>query len=177
VPGTERVPAASELRDILSPRLPEYILPAAVVPVSRLPLNANGKLDRAALPPPSPSHFGEATVVIPASEAEHAVAAIFSDVLEVQTVGRAGDFFDLGGYSLSAIRVQNRVRRELGADLQLRTLFETRTVSGLAAAVEAARNGANAPGLVAVLRARPRGVPRRRDDPSAGTPFPSGEGR
>jgi hypothetical protein len=106
-----------ELRAFLKQRLPEYMLPAAVVALDALPLTPNGKLDR----------------VAPRTPAEAQLAAIWSAVLGRERVGVHDNFFALGGHSLLAAQMIARARRALNADLTLRALFEAPTVAGLAA--------------------------------------------
>ncbi|MER7759883.1 amino acid adenylation domain-containing protein [Streptomyces sp. NPDC097619] len=133
-------PVPAEVRAELARTLPEYMVPL-VVPVPALPVTANGKLDRAALPAPedptaSADRRGDGGP--PEGETEELVAAVWRSVLGVDRVARHDDFFALGGHSLSATRVAARLRQALFLELPLHTLFEHRTVAGLAAAVETA---------------------------------------
>ncbi|HLM66012.1 MAG TPA: amino acid adenylation domain-containing protein, partial [Longimicrobium sp.] len=143
VPGDKRIVAylvgdadAEPLRAHLRTRLPEYMVPAAFVPMDALPLTPNGKLDRKALP--APDFAGdEDAYVAPRTPAEEALAAVWADVLRVERVGVTDTFFELGGHSLLATRVVSRVRDALGVELPLRALFEGPTVAALAERVEA----------------------------------------
>lgn len=126
-----------ELRAAVAQRLPAYMVPAAVVPLDRLPLTPNGKLDRAALPAPEQVVLaGAAATVEPRTDTERAVAAIWADVLRLESVSVLDDFFGLGGHSLLATQVIARVRSTLGVQLPLPSLFLAPTVAGLAALVD-----------------------------------------
>jgi len=129
------------LRAWLAERLPEYLVPAAVVPLEAFPLNPNGKVDRGALPVPA---FGaRAEGVAPRTETEVALAAVWAEVLRVDRVYGDDAFFDLGGQSLLAAQVTARVRDRLGVELPLRRVFEEPTLAALAAAVDAERDAAH----------------------------------
>ncbi|WP_425444405.1 amino acid adenylation domain-containing protein [Saccharothrix carnea] len=120
---------AGELRALAVRSLPDYMVPSAFVTLDRLPLNANGKLDRRALP--APGRGASAGRTAPRTEAEKAVAAIWADVLGEEP-GVEDDFLHLGGDSIQAIRVTSRVRTAFGVDLSSRAVFEAGTVAGLA---------------------------------------------
>jgi amino acid adenylation domain-containing protein len=143
VPAGEAAPSASELRDALTRRLPEYMVPAAIVCIDRIPLTANGKLDRGALPEPDEAGAAaDDAYVAPRTPVEEVLAGIWADVLRRDRVGAADDFFALGGHSLLATRVVARMRQVLGVELSLRALFEASTVQALAARVDALRQTA-----------------------------------
>ncbi len=132
-------PAIGEWRGYLKERLPEYMVPAAFVTVDELPLTPNGKVDRqalAALEPANQSSEGE--YVGPSNEIEACVAAVWSEVLEVERVGLQDDFFVLGGHSLMATQVVSRLREKLKVTVPLRSLFDQPTVQGMAAIIERA---------------------------------------
>ncbi|MEW5927424.1 MAG: non-ribosomal peptide synthase/polyketide synthase, partial [Gemmatimonadota bacterium] len=136
--GVEPTPA--ELRAHLAAWLPDYMVPAAFVPLERLPLGVSGKVDRRALPAP---HWGaEAAYAAPRTPVESALAEAFAAVLQRERVGIHDGFFELGGHSLLATRVTSRLHRELGVEVPLRALFEAPTVAALAARVEAALDAA-----------------------------------
>jgi pristinamycin I synthase-3/4 len=129
---------ADALRDRLRQSLPEYMVPAAFVALERLPLTANGKLDRKALP--APEYAAEADrYVAPRSPTEEVLAGIWAEVLRLERVGVEESFFELGGHSLLATRVVSRVRELFGVELPLRALFEGPTVAELAGRVEEMR--------------------------------------
>ncbi|MEP7121093.1 MAG: non-ribosomal peptide synthase/polyketide synthase [Byssovorax sp.] len=151
-------PTSAELRDALKERLPEYMVPAAFVVLDALPLTASGKIDRKALPAPSASAVEARAYVAPRGPVESALAAIFTEVLAIPTVGAHDDFFDLGGHSLLATRIMARVRASFAVDLPLRALFDAPTPSALAGRVEAALragHGVAAPPMVRVPREGP----------------------
>ncbi len=129
VAGQELRPDA--LREHLRERLPVHMLPAAFVILESLPLTANGKLDRRALP--APEYPATRTDRAPRTPQEQVLAELFAEVLCVPRVGLDDSFFDLGGHSLLATRLVAKARSALGVELELRSLFETPTVAGLAA--------------------------------------------
>jgi amino acid adenylation domain-containing protein len=131
---TDADPAA--LRDHLRGRLPDHLVPAAIVPVADLPLTVNGKLDVAALPRPD---LTPAAGRAPRGRAEEQLCALFAQVLGLERVGPQDDFFDLGGHSLLATRLLSRARTALAAELVLRDLFDAPTPAELA--VRAASRG------------------------------------
>ncbi|RSD09445.1 amino acid adenylation domain-containing protein [Amycolatopsis eburnea] len=123
---------AAELRKFLGHRLPEHLVPSAFVVLDELPVNASGKLDRAALPEPAEE---TADYVAPGSPEEQLIADIWSEVLGVPRVGLGDDFFALGGHSVLAAKVRMRLQAAFGVDLSLPVLFQTTTVAALAAVV------------------------------------------
>ncbi|HYW07623.1 MAG TPA: amino acid adenylation domain-containing protein, partial [Longimicrobium sp.] len=145
--------SASELRDHLRTKLPEYMIPTAFVLLEALPLTANGKVDRGALPPPAAGGADGGEHVAPRTPMEELVAGIWADVLGRERVGAHDGFFEMGGHSLRATRVISRVRSAFGVELPVRALFDSPTVAGLAARVEAARRGGGAAELPPLVRA------------------------
>ena len=128
VTGHRRDPA--EVRAALAERLPAYMVPAAVVVLDALPLTVNGKLDTRALP--APEYQDADRYRAPASAVEEILAGIYAQVLGVERVGVDDSFFDLGGDSLSAMRVIAAVNTGLDAGLAVRAVFEAPTVAQLA---------------------------------------------
>ncbi|MEU6126562.1 amino acid adenylation domain-containing protein [Streptomyces sp. NPDC047123] len=122
------VPDGGAIRGDLAVRLPEYMVPAAVMVVGALPLTVNGKLDKRALPEPE---FSGGVYRAPSSPVEEVLAEIFARVLEVARVGVDDSFFDFGGNSLSAMRVVAAVREAFDSEIGVRALMEAPTVRGL----------------------------------------------
>ena len=123
---------AETLRDHLSEHLPEYMVPSAFVALESFPLTPNGKLDRKALPAPDGAAYVTRVYEAPQGEVETKVAAIWEEVLAVERVGRHDNFFELGGHSLLAVKMIERMRR-MGLNADVRALFNSPTLSGLAA--------------------------------------------
>ena len=123
----------AELRAALAERLPAYMVPTAVVVVEALPLTVNGKLDQRALP--APEYQGGGRYRAPVSAVEELLAGIYAQVLGVERVGVDDSFFELGGDSLSAMRLIAAVNTGLDAGLSVRTLFEAPTIAQLASRI------------------------------------------
>jgi acyl carrier protein len=137
VANQEAISTRKALRGYLRERLPNYMVPAALVFLDALPLTPNGKVDRAALPAPDQlrPEPGEAFVA-PRTRIEVKLAEIWAQVLGLERVGVHDSFFDLGGHSLLATQVMSRVRETFHMDLPLRCIFERPTIGGLAAFIE-----------------------------------------
>jgi amino acid adenylation domain-containing protein/non-ribosomal peptide synthase protein (TIGR01720 family) len=128
----------SSLLAWLRARLPDYMVPAAIVTLDALPLTANGKLDRNALPPPSGERWGmSAAYAPPETDAERTLAAIWAQVLGVPQVGRYDNFFELGGDSIVSIQVV-ALAAQAGLRIAPRHFFQEGTLAGLAALAEPA---------------------------------------
>ncbi|MBZ4423386.1 condensation domain-containing protein, partial [Myxococcus sp. RHSTA-1-4] len=164
VPGDKRLVAyvvptspgldTSAVRAFVAKQLPEYMVPSAVVELSALPLNANGKVDRKALPAPDLSARRE-QYVAPRTPTEQTLAELFAQVLGVERVGVHDDFFDLGGHSLLATQLVTRVNSALHVGLGVRALFEAPTVAGLAQSIQSATSASHLPALTRALRDGP----------------------
>jgi acyl-coenzyme A synthetase/AMP-(fatty) acid ligase/acyl carrier protein len=127
---------ASELRDHTAKVLPDHMVPAAFVALDSLPLTANGKLDRVALPAPERDAVTSSQYVPPRTETEEAIAAIWADVLGVDRVGMADSFFALGGDSIRGLHITARTKAAFAVDLSPRDVLTARTVAALADLVE-----------------------------------------
>ncbi|HEY2511451.1 MAG TPA: amino acid adenylation domain-containing protein, partial [Polyangiaceae bacterium] len=123
--------ATADLRARLVASLPEYMVPSAYVRLEAMPLTPNGKLDRKALPAPEVGAHAVRDFQAPEGDVEAALADIWANVLEVESVGRNDNFFALGGHSLLAVTLIDRMRRA-GFDIDVRALFATPTIAGLA---------------------------------------------
>jgi acyl carrier protein len=142
VPGDPRLVAYvvgdadfETLRAHLRRHLPEYMLPAAFVRLDRLPLSPNGKLDREALPAPV---YGasDASYVAPRTPVEEVLAGIWSELLHVSRVGVTDQFFELGGDSVTVMRLVSEVRSTFRLDLSIRTVFSAPTLESMAREIE-----------------------------------------
>ena len=114
------------------------MVPSAIVMLEALPMNTNGKVDRAALPAPDES-IADYGYVAPRNPSEALLTGIWADVLGLQQVGIHDNFFELGGHSLLATQLISRVQDGFTVELPLRRLFESPTVAGLMEHIEAAR--------------------------------------
>ncbi|MFI0977448.1 amino acid adenylation domain-containing protein [Streptomyces sp. NPDC021093] len=147
----------ASLREHAAAVLPNYMVPTALVPLDGFPLTPRGKIDRSALPVPelTPPPSGSA----PGSPAEQDMCALFAEVLGLPSVGVHDSFFALGGNSLLATRLVNRVRVRTGRELTLAALFQARTPALLAEAVDSAPEASAAPGPVRRSTARKEVTP------------------
>ena len=132
----------SELRRYLKERLPEYMVPGVWVEMERLPVTANGKLDRRGLPEPGGERPElESGYEEPGTETEKKLAEIWAQVLGVEKVGVHDNFFDLGGHSLLATQIISRTRKTLQIELPLRRFFEAPTIAEQASAISEIETG------------------------------------
>ncbi|MEN9726793.1 MAG: hypothetical protein RL434_1159 [Pseudomonadota bacterium] len=154
------------LREAIRRRLPEFMVPSAVVVLSELPRTPNGKLDRKALPAPGPL-TGDASRRAPETETEQALAELWSDILGVEQISRDDDFFALGGHSLLLLRLRARVNAHFASSLSMRQLFSCPLLKQQAVLVETQENadpGSGDEGATSaepILQARDRAAFRR----------------
>ncbi len=125
----------AQVRRFAADHLPEFMVPTVVLTIDSVPLTANGKLDRRALP--EPEFFSSAAYRAPEDERERALAELFAEVLGCDRVGVDDSFFELGGHSLSATRLISRIRVVLGVEVPIRTVFDAPTVARLAVGLDA----------------------------------------
>ncbi|HEX6526329.1 MAG TPA: amino acid adenylation domain-containing protein [Streptosporangiaceae bacterium] len=169
----------SMLRDFVAQRLPDYLVPTGFKALGRLPLNANGKVDRAALPAPEREIGGPASS--PRGPTEERLADLWRTLLPAAgnrlSVGREDSFFALGGNSLLAARLMFRIREEFDVELGLAAFYESPSLAASAAAIDAARPGDHVAVLVPRSAAAPSSIGRRdrsayRVAASRSTPLP-----
>ncbi|ARN83986.1 hypothetical protein B1812_21560 (plasmid) [Methylocystis bryophila] len=129
-------PAAGELRAALQAHLPDYMLPSAFVTLDALPLTANGKVDRKALPAPDLGALQAHRYVAPRTATEAALCRIWAQTLGLERVGVEDNFFELGGHSLDAIRAISRITQEIGIGLPLALLYDVDTLAKLAISLD-----------------------------------------
>jgi amino acid adenylation domain-containing protein len=152
VPQDGRPPGGAELRAFLRDRLPDFMVPSAYVPLRELPLTANGKFDRDALPEPDPDALREGPAPAPAgTPLQETLLGIWAEALGLRRAGREpaigihDDFFELGGHSLLAADAIMRVNEVLRTEVSVRDLFQAPTVAGLSRRIEAAGQAARDP--------------------------------
>ncbi|MFP2934630.1 condensation domain-containing protein, partial [Pyxidicoccus sp. 3LG] len=159
-PGDKRLVAyavapgadTSALKEALRQKLPEYMVPSALVLLEALPLTTNGKVDRKALPVPELRTVQAESFVAPRTPTEQRLASLWTEVLGVERVGVADSFFELGGHSLLATRLVSRIRSAFQVELPVRALFEASTLAALAQRLDSALQGVSLPPLTRVPR-------------------------
>ena len=157
-PGAEVEPG--QLRGYLRERLPDYMLPAAVVKLERMPLTDNGKVDRKQLPEPEQGSEGGPPEMAARGPVEELLAGIWSQLLGRERIGVHDNFFELGGHSLLATQAISRIRAVFGVELPLRALFETADLAELAERVEQQRRAGTEQQIPPLtVRERPGWVP------------------
>jgi len=131
----EKMTDSTGLKEHLSRTLPNYMIPSYFVPLDRMPLTPNGKIDRKALPPPGSSHThlnaAGATYVSPETENEKIIAAAWKEILQVEEVGIYDNFFDLGGNSLNVIQLNRELKKTFGIEISIASMFRNLTISFL----------------------------------------------
>ncbi|MEL5246185.1 amino acid adenylation domain-containing protein [Serratia nevei] len=138
----DRSALQGQLRAYLSERLPEYMVPSAYVWLDALPLTANGKLDRRALPEPERAAVGTREYAAPQGETETTLARVWCELLEIGQIGRHDNFFELGGHSLLAVRLSSQLRQQ-GITLPVQAIFNHPILTELAERID--RRTAEAP--------------------------------
>ncbi|WP_038296370.1 hybrid non-ribosomal peptide synthetase/type I polyketide synthase [[Scytonema hofmanni] UTEX B 1581] len=123
--------SSQELRQFLQAKVPDYMIPSSLIRLENIPLTANGKIDRRALPLPEQDLSQEVDFIAPRTPTEQAIADIFATVLRLESVGINNNFFELGGHSLLATQVISRLRETFQIDLPLVSLFTSPTVAGI----------------------------------------------
>ncbi len=136
VPQSEKTITINEIRQFLKAKLPDYMIPNAFVILDALPLTANGKIDRRALPPPESSSEPSDKYAAPRTPIEDILVTVWSEVLKVEKVGINDNFFELGGHSLLATKLVAQIRDRLKVELPLRQLFNSATLAELAQGIE-----------------------------------------
>ncbi|MBC9929148.1 non-ribosomal peptide synthetase [Chitinophaga qingshengii] len=150
------VPEGPFLRDdiihYLEDKLPEFMIPSLLMEMEKLPLTANGKINRQALPDPDMSLLLTTTWVAPRNATEKQLADIWQQLLNLERVGIYDNFFNIGGHSLLAMRLVAAIRREMNTELTIKSLFLYPTIAGLADLVQAAGEGLQLPPVEAAER-------------------------
>ncbi|WP_166481988.1 amino acid adenylation domain-containing protein [Scytonema sp. UIC 10036] len=149
VPQPEQTPTVSELRQFLKKKLPDYMIPNAIVILESLPLTPNGKVDRRALPTPVNSSNSD-TFVSPRNTVELQLVQIWSNILKVDLVGVKDNFFDLGGHSLLASYLMSQVKQQFGKDIPLPIFLQHPTIEDLAGLLQKNANTFSSSPLVAI---------------------------
>ncbi|MCX4820171.1 amino acid adenylation domain-containing protein [Streptomyces sp. NBC_01142] len=158
VPAAGRRTTAGGLRAHAAGRLPDYMVPSVIVILDRIPLTPNGKVDTARLPVPEHHRSDQHIGAPPSTPREAALCALVAEVVGIPQVGADRDFFEVGGHSLSALRLADRIRTTLGLEMTVRDVFRARTVRALAGLLDRA-GPAGAPPLLTRADRRPDRIP------------------
>ncbi|MCP4702245.1 MAG: amino acid adenylation domain-containing protein, partial [Gammaproteobacteria bacterium] len=157
IPYSGQLLENTELRNFLTERLPDYMIPSAFVPLETMPLTPSGKIDRRALAQLSVDNFqlSKEAFVAPQTPEEELLAGIWVSVLGIERAGVHDNFFELGGHSLLATQVMSRLRDTFDIELPLRELFESPTIAGLSKCLAFARRESVLPPITPVNRSEP----------------------
>ena len=150
-------PEPQELRDKLKLVLAGYMIPSAFVPLKKIPMTVNGKVDKKSLPAPERSHFASGQeVVLPENELEESLLEIWESVLNISPISTDDNFFDIGGHSLIAVELFDKIRNKIGIQLPLAVLFEAPNIREMAGYIQDARkeNDVRAPVAVRINEAK-----------------------
>ena len=155
----EAAELSTTLRTYLAKWLPEYMVPTAIVGVERIPLTANGKVDRKALPAPEGEAYAQGSYEPPQGEMEEILANLWQELLGVERVGRLDNFFELGGHSLLGVRLLARIWKAFGVELPITILFTRPRLEQLTQAVKEARSAGEQPLLPMTPISRQQPIP------------------
>ncbi len=160
VPTPGPVPTVVQLQGFLKEKLPEYMVPSAIIVLDDLPLTASGKVDRRALPAPEWSRDElQGEFVAPRTPVEEVLVSIWSQALGIERVGIHDNFFELGGHSLLATQIISRTREIFRLDMALRTIFEAPTVAEMSQTIIAQENTPGQVEQVALLLKTVKDIP------------------
>jgi len=143
VSSSEDAPSSSDLRQYLTGKLPQYMIPAFFVPLGALPLSPTGKLDRSALPPPRVDAETANCPDADATQLEKTLVELWQRILRIETVGLDDNFFDLGGDSLTIVAIHSNLQKALGIEIPVTDLFEFTTIRALARHLQSQDGAAN----------------------------------
>jgi amino acid adenylation domain-containing protein len=143
-----------EIKEYLKNRLPNYMIPSQIMVLEQLPLTANGKLDRRALPAPNTAAASD--LEIPVTPTEEILASLWQGLLKIQSVGRSDNFFELGGHSLLATQLIARIRDSFGVELPVRKVFEQSILSELAREINKASTSVALPPILPQSENQPK---------------------
>ncbi len=134
----------SELREYLSSLLPEYMVPAYLIQMDKMPLTPNGKIDRRSLPEPDRSKIVNDVYEAPSNDMERLLASIWSDILKLDNIGINDNFFSLGGHSLKAVALLAQVKEKLKVNIPMNKMFLKPTIKGMAEFISSSDNSESA---------------------------------